>query len=348
MTAVKAGEVEATLRRLDPRIILLLFYGPDSGLVAERAKAAAERAVDDPADPFQLVHLDADALAADPARLADEAGTIGLFGGRRAIRVKPATRNLAPAVESALSAIVRDTLIIVEAGDLQKASPLRVACERSPKALALPCFADEGRNLATVLDESVRAAGLTISREARSALLTSLGGDRMATRSELEKLTLYAHGRHEITLDDVEAIVSNVSSLALDRVIDAAFSGELAVVDRCYPRLEAEGVQPSALLASALRHAMALLGHRVDIEQGRPLEEVVSSWRGLHFRRREAVTKQLRRWPSGALSRMIAGLQDAVLETRRLPSAREAAQRALWRIAAESGSSSARPARAEV
>src|SRR3712207_6540145 len=98
MVAVKAGDVEGRLRRPDPRTPLLLVYGPDGGLVHERARLAAESAVDDPSDPFQLIRIDGDLVAADPGRLADEAGTTGLFGSRRALWVKPTSRNLAPAV----------------------------------------------------------------------------------------------------------------------------------------------------------------------------------------------------------------------------------------------------------
>ena len=51
-------------------------------------------------DPFALVRLDGDALASDPARLVDEATTVPLFGGRRAIRVRAGSRNLASGVEA--------------------------------------------------------------------------------------------------------------------------------------------------------------------------------------------------------------------------------------------------------
>src|SRR5215217_1446492 len=123
MVAVKAGNVEGALRRADAHTPVILIYGPDTGLVAERARAAAERAVDDPADPFQLIRIEGDAIAADPARLADEAGTIGLFGGKRAIWVKPSSCNLAPAVTPVLDMPLEDTLIVIEAGDLGKSSP---------------------------------------------------------------------------------------------------------------------------------------------------------------------------------------------------------------------------------
>src|SRR5215212_8093787 len=232
MAAIKAHEVEAALRGRHPDVSVLLFYGPDAGLVAERARAAAERAVDDPADPFQLVRVDGDALAADPARLIDEASTIGLFGGNRAVWVRPTSRNLTPALDLVLKADpIRDALVVIEAADLNRSSPLRTVCERSPRALALPCYPDRDRDLGALIDGTLREAGLTIGREARSYLLDNLGGDRLATRGELAKLALYAHGQREVTIQDIDAAVSDVSGLMLDAVVDAAFLGRRAAGD---------------------------------------------------------------------------------------------------------------------
>src|SRR6478752_4927930 len=152
MVAVKAGDVEGVLRRVDPRIGIYLVYGPDIGLVNERAKIVAERAVDDPADPFQLIRLDGDDIAGDPGRLADEAGTMGLFGGKRALWIRATSRNLAPAVEAVLKSELQDTAIVIEGGDLAKSSPLRTLCEKSARAFALPCYADTGRDVGAVID----------------------------------------------------------------------------------------------------------------------------------------------------------------------------------------------------
>lgn len=139
MTAVRPGEIEELIRRgPDPRIPVILVYGPDAGLVTERAKALAEGFVPDTADPFALVRIDGDLVASDPGRLCDEAGTVGLFGGKRAIWVRPGSRNIAPAVEAVLGIPVTDTRIVVEAGDLNKGNPLRALCEKSQRALAVP------------------------------------------------------------------------------------------------------------------------------------------------------------------------------------------------------------------
>jgi len=318
MVAVKAGDVEGVLRRPNPQIGVYLFYGPDMGLINERARIIAERSVDDPADPFQMIRIDGDDIASDPARLADEAGTMGLFGGKRAIWVKATSRNIAPAVDAVLKGEIKDTVIVIEGGDLQKSSPLRTLCERSQKALALPCYADTGRDLGMVVDETLKASGFSLSREARTALIASLGGDRLATRGELSKLMLYAHGKQEITLEDVDAIMSDVSSLAMDAVVDAAFGGEGTNLEIGSRRLAAEGVHASVLLGAALRHALMLLTARLNVEEGRSIPSVMETMRSLHFRRKPLVERHLQRWTSESLKTAIALIQSSLLETRRL------------------------------
>ena len=84
VVALRGKEIDAFLARPDPGRPIILLYGPDAGLVRERAEALLASAVDDPNDPFSLVKLDGDELSAEPSRLVDEAMTVPLFGGRRA------------------------------------------------------------------------------------------------------------------------------------------------------------------------------------------------------------------------------------------------------------------------
>ncbi|MCJ2019764.1 DNA polymerase III subunit delta [Methylobacterium sp. E-065] len=317
MTAVKAGEIEGLLRRgPDPRIPVILVYGPDTGLVTERARKLAEDFVPDPADPFALVRIDGDALASDPGRLCDEAGTMGLFGGRRSIWIRPGSRNYAPAVEAVLSAPVAEARIVVEAGDLAKNNPLRTLCERSPRALAIPCYADDERTLADLIDRTLQERGLRIDRAAREVLARSLGGDRRASLMEIEKLALYAAGEGTVTLDHVEAITSDVAASVLNTLIDAAFDGRHAAVERDYRRFRHEGLDPGVVLGSALRHALTLLTTRLDNPDKTPAM-MVATWRGLHFKRKASLEGQLGTWGPSTLRQAAVALQGAVLACRR-------------------------------
>src|ERR1044072_4304108 len=107
MVALKTSEADAFVARPDPARAVVLVFGPDAGLVSERADAIVRASVDNLDDPFSFARLDGDVIAGDPARLVDEATTVPLFGGRRAIRVRARSRNILPAVEAVLAARTR-------------------------------------------------------------------------------------------------------------------------------------------------------------------------------------------------------------------------------------------------
>src|SRR5439155_10064919 len=207
----KGQQVDAFVAKPNPAQPIVLVFGPDAGLVRERAEALIRASVDDPADPFSLVRLDGDELAGEPARLAEEASTIPLFGGRRAVWVKAGGRNFVAAVEALLPTAAPDCRVVIEAGDLRRNSPLRAICERAKNAAVLPCYADAEKDLARLIDDEMRAAGIAIASEARAALVPLLGGDRLASRSEIRKLAVYARGKNRVELDDVIAVVADAS-----------------------------------------------------------------------------------------------------------------------------------------
>ena len=159
MVALKSSEIDSFVSRPDPKRPVALVFGPDAGLVRERVDALIKAAVDDPADPFALARIEGDALSDEPTRLVEEAHTVPLFGGRRAVWVKAGGRSIVDAVAAVLAAPpAADCRIVIEAGDLKRNAPLRTACEKSPVAAALPCYADGERELTRLIDEEMRAA----------------------------------------------------------------------------------------------------------------------------------------------------------------------------------------------
>jgi DNA polymerase III subunit delta len=312
MVALRGKEVDAYLARPDPARPIILLYGPDAGLVRERAEALLASAVDDPNDPFSLVKLDGDELSAEPSRLVDEALTIPLFGGRRAIRVRAGSRSFASGVEALADTPLRDCRIVIEAGELRAESPLRKTCERAPTAVAIACYPDTERELAKLIEDELRAAGLRIAPDARAVLMTLLGGDRQASRNELRKLTLYAHGNDEITLDDVMAVAADASELKIDPIVDAVFAGNAAVLETEFARAMVAGTYPGVIISAAQRQAAWLHKSALAVADGTPVSAVLDGgFPRLHFSRKanvEAALRHLnvarlrRRWPPSSRS----------------------------------------------
>src|SRR5439155_3979748 len=176
------------LHRPDPQIRAVLLFGPEAGLVRGRADPLARAICPDLHDPFRVTELTAAVVAADPARLADEAAQISLMGGRRVVRLREAGDSLAPLFARFLPDAAGDALVIAEAGDLPGRSGLRRAFDEAPQAVAIGCYPDNARDLAAVIRDTLAAHRIAASRDAIEFLVAHLGGDRLLTRAELEKL----------------------------------------------------------------------------------------------------------------------------------------------------------------
>ena len=330
MVAIKTSEADRFLTRDLANFSAFLVFGSDVGLVSERVRRIVKGVVDDPSDPFQLVRLSGDELARDTPRLVDEAQTVPLFGGRRAVLVDVGGKDILAAVELCLSARLSSP-VVLEAGALKPAAPLRKAIERSRHAAAIQCYPDGEREIGQLIDSEAAAAGLTIEPAAKSLLASLLGADRLASRSEIAKLILYAHGGTTVGVEDVEAAVADASVQATDDAIDAAFSGDASALDPAVQRLHLGTVEAGLLLGAALRHAMML--HRAKLSG--PGEGASMPFRGgLSPRRKAGIDRQVASLSIDALSRTIVRLGEAAALVRRDPRlAENHAVRALWAVA---------------
>ncbi len=335
MTAIKASDVDRFIAKPDPKMPIVLVYGPDAGLVRERADALVKASVDDLNDPFAFVRIEGEDLAGNPSRLVEEAHTVPLFGGRRAVLVKAGSRNIMSSVEPVVNAPSDECRVIIEAGDLKKSSPLRALIEKSKSAAALPCYADSARDIARLIDDEMRDAKLTIAPDARAGLVALLGGDRLASRNEVRKLALYARGQTQVELADVMAVVADASALALDGVVDSAFAGRTTEVETEFSKARAGGSSPAAIISAAIRHVANLHKMKLAVESGDSIEFAMK--RGappVHFSRDTKVGAALRVWSPARLIRAMEQLAEASLEARRnAPLAEAIAQRTLLSIA---------------
>ena len=322
MPALKPAEIGRFLERPDPSRRAILIYGPDSGLVSERADKLAANCGVDTTDPFATIRLDADTAAADRNRLLDEAFTIGMFGGDRLIRVSGQTRrNLADAVKPLLEQKLENAWVLIEAGDLKKGAALRTAFEKSPNGAAIPCYLDEARALDELIAEELTDKGYAVSRELAAYLRQFLGGDRLASRNELRKLALYAGDEKEITREHVNAIVGDASIIDLDEVLDSISAGEMSALEEEVGRLLEQGMAADMLLLNALRHFQTLHELRGKMESARvSAKAAVDGARPpVFWKRKDRLTRILSKLSTAQLERIMARLHQAGFEARANP-----------------------------
>lgn len=339
MVAVKAHLAEKFLSNPDKSLSAFLFFGSDPGLVTERAQTTAKRLAAAENPPGEVIRLDDADLDGDRDRLGVELRTLPMFGGRKVVRVTTGRIINAATLKDLVEAGDLAGLLIVEAGNLKPTDSLRATFEKSAHAAAIACYGDESRDLEGLAREVLSAAGIDITPEARNLLIARLGADRALSRAEIEKLALFAQGKPRIEIEDVDAIVGDASELAIDRIVNAAASGNAATAINEFARAVTAGESPQTIITAVQRHLHKLHRVRADIDRGTQLADAIRQLRPpLHFKQRDAFTSQCRRWARPALDCALTATADA-LKTARLNAAIEdvVAERLLLSLASHKG-----------
>jgi DNA polymerase III subunit delta len=296
---------EAKLRRAldgaDPDVRFYLLYGPDeAGSRALAARLGVAMGAD-----AERIDLTSAQLKGDPARLADEAAAISLFGGRRWIRLDPATDDAADAVAALLEAPAAGNPVAAIAGALRKDAKL-------VKLAYLP----EGRDADAVVVEAGREQGLQLRPDVAQRIARTTGGDRALIARELEKYALYLDAAPDrpkpLDHDALDALGAATEEGDLTALTNAVFSGQPAEADAELARLASEGMEGVPVIRALGRRALQLAQLRSAMAQGESIDRVMeTAGKAIFWKERDTIRRQLGRWTPEALATAIARLGES-------------------------------------
>ena len=302
-------------------LIGVLLFGPDRGLVRERAKALAGKFISDPTDAFAVTVITSDDLSGDPAKLADEMSALSLLGDARLVRLRLDHERNGAAISKILKGFdtnprTAEAKLIIEAGDLSTRSTVRKACEAGKHFASIGCYADNAADVANMARNELSALGIGIDADALSMWVPLLEGDRGLIRGEIEKMALYkGYGQDKgasVTVDDVKELAAGGQTASIDDIIMATLGGRTAEMDAVFRRAVAGKINSVVILLSLQRHVTRLLEARTKMDKGESLDGAMRSLRPPVFgMQQRAFGMQLRTWPEPALRRALSRSLEA-------------------------------------
>lgn len=305
-------QIESFVAKPDPVARVILIYGPDAGLVRERAAVIGKSVVADLNDPFNVAVLTAEQIVDDPARLADEASAMSMMGGDRLIRVDDASDKIVTFVKTYLENPSQHSLVLLIAGELGTKSKLRDLCEKSKVAAAVPCYVDDARDLARLIRQSLHEQGYSIEQDAVSWLSENISGDRAKVRSELEKLMIYKGAeKTQIGLSDVMAACGAAGAQSFDDLVYGVAGRNTQAALKAYSVLMDEGISFVAILRAMQNHFRRLHRVKSEISAGAGVEEAMKKIHPpVFFKVEPAFRAQIQGWSLASLDRILSRLME--------------------------------------
>jgi DNA polymerase-3 subunit delta len=300
---VKASKtsIGSVVDRPDNQIRFYLFHGPDDA----QSRALGARLVEALGASRFLVP--AAAAKSDPASLADEAGAMSLFGGKRVIWIEPAGDEIAPAVEALLEANATESPAVAIAGALRKTSALLKLAEASPHALAFAAYVPEGAEAERMVIDVGRTFGLKIGPPVAARVAASCGNDQAIVAQELQKLALYIgaspQSPRELDHEAIDAVGADTAEGDFLRLADLALGGELNELADELAKLSPGGTEAIPVVRSLQRRLLMLAPARARVERGeRPDAVMASLGKSLFWKDKPVVARLLTRWQAKDLA----------------------------------------------
>ena len=320
---IQFRQIEPFVQSPDKTARVILVYGPDSGLMRERAKTLGHSVVADINDPFNVAVFSTDQLVEDTARLGDEASAISMMGGERLIRVEDAGDKLTPQIKTYLENPSPHTLVILEAGELGPRSSLRALCEKAKNAAALPCYVEDERDLTRLIRDVLGEHKLTVQPDATNWLASNIAGNRQRARAELEKLVTYmGQSASQVTLEDAMAACGEAGAKNFDDLVYAVASRRADIALRAYDQLLGEGAPFIAILRALQNHFRKLHLTRARMSEGMSQDEAFKKITPpIFFKQEPAFKSQLGTWSLPALTQILSRLSalEAQCKTTGMP-----------------------------
>lgn len=305
---------EAFIAKPDAGCRALLLYGPDAGLVRDRASRARGTILGTNPDPFSYVEFDEAKLLADPALLADELSAIGLMGGKRLIFIRDAGDKLRSVVEGAMPAFHDAVFLLIAAGELSSRSTLRALFEKEPQCATVACYRDEVRDVIGVIRKRLEEEDVKLEQGGIDYLASLLGNDRYVTYQELEKIITYAGPGGTVSVEELGRLVDYNRETSLDDLVTASADRNVRGLERMLDAHLKEGTSPVAYLRALSRYFNRLYFIRSRMAQGESAESVIQGLRPpVFFKQLPALTRHVQQWELPAITRALKLLIEAEL-----------------------------------
>lgn len=305
-----AGQIRQALSKPRGDIRFHLLHGPDdagagalAALLGQTMGAGAER-----------VDLDGATLRADPARLADEAATMSLFGDARWVRVTAMGEESVAAVQALLEAEAAGNPVVAIAPGVKSSSKIVKLTQESPRALAFACYQPSAQDAERLAGTLAGEQGLRLASGTAARLVAASGGDRAVLGQEVAKLALFLDASPDRPRDldhaALDAIGADLDEAETTAAVDAVVEG---VPDRLaaeLQRLSEAGTSPIPWLRQLTRRLASLAEMRGDVARGEAVEAVMKRHR-VFFKEEEATARALRRWNPTMLTEALARVRAA-------------------------------------
>ena len=285
----------------------ILFYGKNEGLKNEVTNNLIK-------NKNNLSNYDEKEILDNQNNFIESLLSKSLFEEKKIIVIKRATDKIINIIENLSSKNLGDTLIIVNADNLEKKSKLRSIFEKDKKYICIAFYPDTNQTLSKLTHNFLREKNISISNANINLIINKCNGDRENLSNELKKIEYYSKRGKEVTFEIISQLTNLVENHSISELIDNCLAKNKRKVISILNENSFSNEDCILITRTFLNKSKKILKLSEEYRSNKNIDLIISSAKPPIFWKDKEITKQqLSKWETKNIRNLIYKLNEVEL-----------------------------------
>ncbi|MGC6390552.1 MAG: DNA polymerase III subunit delta [Alphaproteobacteria bacterium] len=231
MVEITSRQVNDFLLHPPKNLSVAIFFGPDHGLISQRAKKLASQL----GNEQEIVRLHNDELVQNIELLIDGVTSLSMFAEQQVYHLVNMDKALHSSISNLLTLSPGHHPVIIEAPGKTKTDKSIKLALSEPQYFVIGCYQETSRQSLQHITSALKQKGHKFAQGCEDNLAELLGEDHLLTVSALNSLDLYLGPEpQEITPDMIAAALGQRQSIASNFILESMTLGRRKLIQQMH------------------------------------------------------------------------------------------------------------------
>ena len=283
---------------------LILFYGKNEGL----KNTAIENLIN---NNDEILYYDEKTILENYESFIESTLNRSLFDKKKLIIIKRASDKILKIINEISLNSIEDLNIIINSGNLDKKSKLRLFFEKDKKNICVAFYPDNEQTLSKIAYNFFNERKIPISQSNINLIVTKCNGDRQNLFNELEKIENYSKSEKKINTEILIKLTNLIENHGVSELIDNCLAKNKKKIIYILNENNFTNEDCVLITRTFLNKSKKILPLTKEYELNKNIDQVLSSAKPPIFWKDKEITKQqIYKWSPESLRALIYKLNE--------------------------------------
>ena len=234
-----------------------------------------------------------------------------LFDQKKIIIINRVTDKMFTIISNIIKISLRDTLVILVSGILEKKSKIRQLFEKDKNLLSTPFYEDDNKTLQNIAYNLLKKNNIKISPESINLLIERAQGDRKNLRNEVSKLKILFESKKKIEIEDITKLTNITENYSIFELVENYLIKNKKKVSKILNENNYTNEDCILILRTILMRAKRLLKLKDSHNSTGNIDLTISSYKPpIFWKEKESIKRQIQNWSTIEIKKMLYKISE--------------------------------------